>query len=339
MCALCSTVLRVDALCCGSEARLIRQLLSPLPDVADVKISLSERRVSVDHARSLAPEAIVELLNRKHLGAAVHERGVGGSVGSSFNHAEVARLTASAAQLGLLGAAVALRWLGFGQVACMMGWASVAMSFALFHAAYLALRRHSASVELVMAMSVLGALAQGDVAEAATVSALVSLMDLVKLFALEVVGRRLRGSVATEPQSVEAPGGGKLPLSELVVGDVYVLRVGDVVPADGRVVAGSAAVDESRVTGEATPQAKGSGERVHSGATVSSGYVHVRAEAPVSASFQARVASAVEEAKGTLSEVEELVGKFAAWYTPLVLCLALALGVYKGFTQFLSQLA
>ena len=70
---------------------------------------------------------------------------------------------------------------------------------------------------------------------------------------------------------------------------MYKLRVGDVVPADGVVVHGGASLDESRVTGEALPQAKHTGDAVRSGSVVSSGVVHVRTEAPVSASFQVRV--------------------------------------------------
>ncbi len=68
---------------------------------------------------------------------------------------------------------------------------------------------------------------------------------------------------------------------------MYKLRVGDVVPTDGSVVHGAASLDESRVTGEALPQAKHTGDSVQSGSIVSSGYLHVRTEAPVSASFQA----------------------------------------------------
>ena len=71
------------------------------------------------------------------------------------------------------------------------------------------------------------------------------------------------------------------------MGDIYKLRVGDVVPTDGCVVHGAASLDESRVTGEALPQAKHTGDSVQSGSIVSSGYLHVRTDAPVSASFQA----------------------------------------------------
>ena len=53
---------------------------------------------------------------------------------------------------------------------------------------------------------------------------------------------------------------------------------------------------------------------------------------------QARVAVAVEDAKNTLSETEALVGRFATWYTPIVLGLAVVLGCYKGVQQFLVVL-
>ncbi|EOD12645.1 hypothetical protein EMIHUDRAFT_452160 [Emiliania huxleyi CCMP1516] len=306
-----STVVRVDHLCCGMEAKLIRDMLGPLEAVAEVKISVTDRRVNVEHTDGLAPESIVDMLNRKHLGASLQDKSVVESVGSSFNHAEIVRLTVNATQIVLFAATLALPRVGFPKMAYGLAWACVAMSVALFHEAYLALRRRSPNVELMMAIAVVGALVQGNVVEAASVGALVTLMDLVKVCALEAVGRRLRGSVVSEPLGVEVPGGGKMPLANLAAGNLYFLPVGNVLPANGR------------------------GNSVLSGAIVSAGYLHVRAEAPVSGSFQGRVASAVEEAKTTLSEMEELVGRFPTWYTPTVLGLAVALGLYKGFQQFL----
>ena len=269
------------------ESKLIRELLSPHEAVVEVKISLTDRRVNVEHTDTLAPEAIVDMLNSKHLGASLQDRSAVEKVGSSFNHIETMRLSVNATQIMFFFATLALPRLGHPHAAYGMGWACVSLSFALFHEAYLALRRWSPNVELMMALAMAGALVQDEVVEAASVGALVTLMDLVKIFALEAVGRKLRGAVISEPLSVDVPGGGKVPLSELAVGDLYMLRVGDVVPADGTVAVGTATFDESRVTGEAMPQPKGTGERVVSGAVVSSGYVHVRTEAPVSSSFQA----------------------------------------------------
>jgi len=333
-----STTIKVEHLCCGMESKLIRDVLAPLEAVADVKISLTDRRIKVEHDSGLAPETIVNMLNQKRLGASLQDRSVVEGVAGSFNHAEMVRLTVNVTQISLFVATLVLMWCGFPRTAYGMGWACSALSFALFHEAYLALRRWSPNVELMMAIAMASALAQDDVVEAASVGALVTLMDLVKVFALEAVGRRLRASIVSKPLSIEVPGSGRVPLSELLVGDVFVLRVGDVVPADGSVISGAASLDESRVTGEALPQAKRKGERVLSGSIVSSGYLHVRTEAPVAASFQARVESAVEDAQSTLSEVDELVGRFATWYTPIVLILAVVLGYFKGLEQCLVVL-
>ena len=330
-----STIIRVDHLCCGMESKMIRDMLAPLTTVEDVKISLTDRRVNVEHSDELAPETLVEMFNAKHLGASLQDKALVEAVGSSFNVQELVRLGVNGAQIALFVATLAFNAFGSYGFATWLGWLCVMLSVALFHEAYLAVRRRSPNVELMMAVAMLGALVQGDVVEAASVGALVTLMDLVKVFALEAVERKLRGSVVTEPLQIDTPGGGKVALSDLKVGDMFVLRVGDVVPADGLVTSGTAALDESRVTGEALPQTKRKGDKVSSGSLVAMGFLQVQTEAPVSASFQARVTDSVAEAKSTLSETEALVGKFATWYTPIILVLAVALGFYKGFEQFL----
>jgi len=331
-----SSIIRVDHLCCGMESKLIRDMLCPLETVVEVKISLTDRRLNVEHADSLTPEQIVDMLNAKHLGASIQDKAMVETVGSSFNLAEAVRVGVNALQIGLFAVVVGLSMCGqAGWVRDALSWTCVALSVALFHEAYLAVRRMSPNVELMMAVAMGGALLQGDTVEAASVGALVTLMDLVKVFALEAVERKLRGSIISDPLTVDVPGGVSVLLSDLAVGDVYVLRVGDVVPADGLVDSGNATVDESRVTGEAMPQAKRKGDKVHSGSIVSNGFLQVRTESPVAASFKARVADTVADAKNTLSETEAVVGRFATWYTPTVLILAIALGLYRGWDQFL----
>jgi len=317
------------------EAKIIHDTLGPMDAVVDVKISLSDRRVSVEHTPDLAPEAIVDVLNKKHLGASLQDRAVVERVGSSFNAKELMRLFINGLQLTLFAALGILQLLGRHGAAEALGYACVLLSVALFHEAYLAILRRSPNVEVMMAIAMLGAIVQGDPIEAANVGSLVTLMDLIKVFALETVERKLRGSVVSAPLTVDLPGGAKKPLADLVIGDEYVLRVGDVVPADGTVVSGTAALDESRITGEAMPQDKRKADQVLSGSLVSMGFVQVRVDVPVDASFHAKVADAVSEAKSTLSDTEALVGRFAAFYTPTVLLFAVLVGAYKGFDQLL----
>ena len=83
--ALRSSIIRVDHLCCGVEVKLIHELFSSVDAVVDVKVSLSDRRVNVQHAPELAPESVVDLLNAKHLGASLQEKVTVERVGSSFD--------------------------------------------------------------------------------------------------------------------------------------------------------------------------------------------------------------------------------------------------------------
>merc|ERR1719502_724545 len=126
--ALRSSVIRVDHLCCGAEAKLIREILDPCDDVVDVKISLSDRRVSVDHTPQLTPDAIVDLLNAKHLGASLQDKAVVERVGSSFNAKELTRLIVNGLQLVLFAALCAMQLLKRHGDAEVLGYACVALS-------------------------------------------------------------------------------------------------------------------------------------------------------------------------------------------------------------------
>ena len=60
-----STIIRVDHMCCGMEAKMIRDLLDPMETVAEVKISLTDKRVNVQHRDALTPDELINLLNAK----------------------------------------------------------------------------------------------------------------------------------------------------------------------------------------------------------------------------------------------------------------------------------
>jgi Cd2+/Zn2+-exporting ATPase len=189
-----------------------------------------------------------------------------------------------------------------------------------------------------MAVAMGGALLLGDVIEAASIGAIVSFMDVVKLFAVERFARQLRCAVGGTPDRIDVPDGGTVLVSELRPNSVYILRAGDAVPADGVVRSGSASIDESRLTGEAMPEMKETGSKVFSGSVVAAGYLEVTAEKAASESFSARIADAVKDAQGSLSESEEIVGRFAKYYTPLVLVIASLVGFFQGFQRFLVVL-
>ncbi|GAA1439326.1 heavy metal translocating P-type ATPase [Nocardiopsis tropica] len=115
-----------------------------------------------------------------------------------------------------------------------------------------------------------------------------------------------------------------VPAERVRVGDVVRVRPGEKIPVDGEVVSGSAAVDESMLTGESVPVDKSTGAKV-AGATVNTdGVLTVRATAVGSDTALAQIVHLVEEAQGGKAPVQRLADRVSAVFVPVVIGIALA---------------
>ncbi|MEJ7771770.1 MAG: copper-translocating P-type ATPase [Geodermatophilaceae bacterium] len=123
----------------------------------------------------------------------------------------------------------------------------------------------------------------------------------------------------------------RIPVEQLAVGDVFVVRPGEKVATDGVVVSGTSAIDASMLTGESVPVEVGTGEQVV-GATVNAGgALQVRATRVGSDTQLAQMARLVEEAQNGKAQVQRLADRISAIFVPIVIGLALAtLGFWLG---------
>ncbi len=116
----------------------------------------------------------------------------------------------------------------------------------------------------------------------------------------------------------------QVPLDEVRVGDIMLVRPGEKIPADGEIISGYSAVDESMATGEPLPVEKKEGSPVI-GATVNGhGVLKVRATRVGRDTFLAQVIRLVEEAQGSRVPIQEFADRVTAYFVPLVIFLALA---------------
>ncbi|MGW0944815.1 heavy metal translocating P-type ATPase [Streptomyces sp. NPDC002623] len=140
--------------------------------------------------------------------------------------------------------------------------------------------------------------------------------------------------LATKEVSVRADGDGSerlVPIEELGVGQVFVVRPGERVATDGEVVEGSSAVDLSLVTGESEPVEVGPGSAVVGGAVNAGGLLLVRATAVGADTQLARIARLVTEAQAGKARAQRLADSVAGVFVPVVLALAVtALGFWLG---------
>lgn len=111
-------------------------------------------------------------------------------------------------------------------------------------------------------------------------------------------------------------------VSEVVAGDIVVVKAGETVPVDGVVVSGNGAVDEAMVTGESIPVEKNTDDRVTGGTISRSGYFTFRATNVGEDTALYKIISLVEEAAGSKAPISRLADKISGVFVPVVLCIS-----------------
>ena len=162
---------------------------------------------------------------------------------------------------------------------------------------------------------------------AAAIVALVLLGRLLEARAKVRTGDAVRGLIALRPHLARVWEEGEeyeIPVRAVRPGDIVIVRPAEQIPADGAVVDGSSAVDESMLTGESLPVARSAGDSVFGATLNTTGVLRVRATAVGQDSALARIIRLVEEAQGSKAPIQALVDRVAAVFVPAVLAVAAA---------------
>jgi len=123
----------------------------------------------------------------------------------------------------------------------------------------------------------------------------------------------------------------ELPLTSVALGDLVVVRPGERIPVDGEIREGRSHVDESLITGESLPVAKGAGERVTGGSINADGLLLVETLAIGAETTLSRIIRLVENAQAAKAPIQRIVDKVSAVFVPIVLGLALITLLAWGF--------
>jgi len=184
-------------------------------------------------------------------------------------------------------------------------------------------------IHTLVTVAALGALLIGEAAEAAAVVFLFAVGELLEGIAAGRARAGIKALAALAPKTaflLEGEGEGirtrEVPAHSLRVGQVVQVRPGGRVPADGTILSGHSALDESLVTGESLPVDKGPGDLVYTGSINTDGVLTVRVDQNPSDSTLARIVHLVEEAQGSKAPTARFIDRFSRYYTPGVLAIA-----------------
>ncbi len=353
--------LRISGMDCADCALTLERGVGQLEGVESVTVSFAAATLRVWGNASL--EAITERVRAlgydvvqegRENNAVYLQRHVGG-VGGFVRYLLAGRRTLAAALAGvLLAVAVTLRWMALLPTA---GWLVPALELTVIVLAGspIALKGirslwlgRRITIDLLMTIAAIGALLIGEMGEAATVILLFAIGEALEGYTAERARDSLRSLLALAPDRVTvlrpcmdceehlgqdgytggpcpfcAPHEVSVPVEQIAVGERILVRPGERIAVDGKVVAGESSVNQAPITGESVPVFKTVGETVFAGSVNGEAALEVEVTCPAADSTLSRIVRLVEQAQAQRSPAERFVDRFARWYTPAVVLAAL----------------
>ncbi len=358
-----SAELEIQGMTCASCATRVEKALARVPGVTAASVNLATERASVRTSGPLAAvdiDRLVKAVVDAGYGAQpvvsptqAADTGENASATAEGTRARRAqRELAAVALSALLSAPLMLPMLSapFGVEAALPAWLQLVLASVVqfvcgarfYGSAYRAVRARAGNMDLLVALGTSAAYGlsvwqmiahPGETMHlyfeaSAVVITLVRLGKWLEARAKRETTDAIRALSALRPERArikdELGNEREVPLAQVRVGTVVVVRPGERMPVDGTIAAGRTHVDESLITGESLPVAKGPGEHVTAGSINGEGALEVTTTATGAETTLARIIRLVESAQAEKAPIQRLVDRVSAVFVPAILALAAA---------------
>jgi len=173
----------------------------------------------------------------------------------------------------------------------------------------------------LMTLGVIAALAIGDWVTALIVAIFMRVGDYVENFTTESARRAVKELSALAPQTARVEQRGlevELPIAQVEIGDIVIVRPGEKIPVDGEVISGQATIDQAAITGESMPVEVAHGSHVFAATIAKLGSLRIKTLQIGPDTTFGRVIKMVEEAEANRAVVQRFADKFSGYYLPIV---------------------
>ncbi|QEY64633.1 heavy metal translocating P-type ATPase [Metapseudomonas lalkuanensis] len=315
--------LRIDAMDCPTEERLIRDALGKVQAIEALEFNLMQRLLRVRHRfEDVEPlQRLIESLGMQAVPLAE------GAPAAAPAQAKKPWWPLALAGLAAL-AAEACEWFGGGPQWLTAGLAILAILGAglpTYKKGWIALKNRNLNINALMSIAVTGALLIGQWPEAAMVSVLFAIAELIEARSLERARDAIRGLLQLAPEQATVFEDGEWrerPARDVQPGARLRVRPGERIALDGEVLGGRSSVNQAPITGESLPVEKDLGDPLFAGTINGEGELEYRATRAANDSTLARIIHAVEAAQGSRAPTQRFVDQFSRIYTPVVILIA-----------------
>lgn len=345
------TELRVAGMNCAGCARHVTEALQSVPGVAGAEVSLPEARARVRWQSGTAE-------NVAALEEAVRAAGYEAQSPAEHScHSEPAHASwRTAVLIGVAGTVPLMlgEWVFHWGAQRWFEWAALALALPVqvfggarfYRGAWRQLKAGGSNMDTLVALGSTAAFGYSLWAlfsgagghlyfmEAAAIITLVSVGHWMEARASRHAEKSMRALFELAPETARQrlPDGSEIstPAARLHPGDVVLLRPGDRVPTDGKLIEGRCSIDESMLTGESLPLEKGRGDTVYAGTINIDGNAAAAVTATGESTAMANIVAAVERAQSSRASIQRLADRVSNIFVPLVIAVALAAGLWWG---------
>ena len=324
--------LKVKDLDCVDCARALEHVVRTIEGVEDAEISIAFSTLDIALRPGTDAKTVIRALRRKGYDVAPAEGEAAAPARSLKGVVSRRRLVLTSISGALLVVALVV-WIAHGPATLRHGLllaaALAGLPLSLLRAVN-ALRSKSIDMNVLMTVAIGAAIAIRQWDEAATVAFLFSIANILEALAMARTRKAIETLVNLSPDKALLKRDGENVLvdaDQVKPGDTIVVKPGDRIPLEGKIVSGVTSVDESPITGESMPVTKGPGSDVFAGTLNEEGLIEVAVTKPKEESTLARIIHLVEHISERKAPIERFVDRFAAIYTPAVVIGAIALAV------------
>jgi Cd2+/Zn2+-exporting ATPase len=185
-------------------------------------------------------------------------------------------------------------------------------------------------IELLMMVAAVVASAMGELLEGAMLVFLYSISEAAEGYTEEKTRAAIKALMNLAPKEALVRRDGReleIPVEELMVGDVFIVKPGQSMATDGEVLVGSSSVNQAPVTGESVPVEKQLGDTVFAGSINGEGALEVRATKTFADNTIARIITMVEEAQEKKGKSQRFIERFGVRYSPIVLLVGILIAI------------
>jgi len=321
------SVFKVEGMDCHEEVAILEHRLKGLSGLEAFDADVVGQRLKIQYdAAKLTTTRIAEAVAQTGMRAWLEHEAPRTPAGSTWRERLVA-LSGAALALGLLlqvfDVSGPFAWLPFAAAVALAGTQTA-------RRAWQSLVAHRLDIHVLMMVAVAGAMALGEWAEGASVVFLFALAQVLESRAMERARGAIRALMDLAPAEAfvrRAGGERRMPVDDVSVGDIVIVRPGEKIPLDGRVRSGESHVNQAPITGESLPVEKSPGDEVFAGAINGRGALDVEVTRLRRDSTLARIIHLVEHAQSQRAPSQTFVDRFARVYTPIVLALAVGVAI------------